>query len=221
MAEQGLPRVQQTGADIALAQVDQFGGARQVGGLQQQAAHALLADDHGLHPADAEKLLRRGVLDGGIGQGLDAYRRQFGGLQPIHQPTLLEGGGAGHDDQGGDRQGEGHGQQQQAAGQAVGGARRQALSPDIRKTNSRQAPGQARLVSGACGRSGVDGVPFPHAASMPCRARHFCTNLSVRGSSIDRKATPSRGHMNSANRLCRFGLGSSTRMSFSPAPIQQ
>src|SRR5690606_1244291 len=108
---------------------DQVGRARQVGGLQQQAADALFADDHGLDPADAQQLFSGGILDSGIGQGLDPDRGQLGGLQPVHQPTLLKGGGAGHHDEGGDGQGEGQGQQQEAAGQAVGGARRQALSP--------------------------------------------------------------------------------------------
>ena len=85
-------------------------------------------------------------------QNVQVSSGQFGGLQPVHQPALLEGGGAGHDDKGGDRQGEGHGQQQQAAGQAVRGARRQTLAPDVRQTNGDASPASA--VTTASARAG-------------------------------------------------------------------
>ncbi|MNI35631.1 hypothetical protein D3C73_896630 [compost metagenome] len=224
MAEQGLPGVQQAGAQIAAAQVDQVGRARQVGGLKQQSPHPLFADDDRLHPADAQQLFGGGVLDGGIGQGLDPDRGQFGRLQPIHQPPLLEGGGAGHDDQGGHRQGEDRRQQQQAAGQAVRGARPQPLRP---AGPPRGQAGQGR-PGGLGGRAdgmrqlGGQGLALDHGASARRRARiSFCVSLSSRGSSMDRKATPIRGQKNSANRLRTSGFGSEIRTSCRLSPIQQ
>src|SRR5690606_26985007 len=221
VAEQGLPRIQKAGADAALAQVDQFGRARQVGGLQQKAPHPLFADDHRLHPADAQQLFGGGILDGGIGQGLDFDRGQFGRLQPVHQPPLLEGGGAGHDDQGGDRQGEGDRQQQQSAGQAVGRPR---LQPPAQGAppggQGRRRPGGRRRGQGRL-QVGRRGLALGHDASARGRVRSFWASLSNRGSSMDRKATPIRGQRNSANRLRMSGFGSVTRTSCRLSPIQQ
>ena len=97
--QQRPPRIQGPGHPVGLSQVDEIWRAAEHGRLQQQAAHALFADRHGLDAADLQKLPGRVVLDLGIGQGLDPYRCGLGDANPVQQPTLVKGSGRRRNDQ--------------------------------------------------------------------------------------------------------------------------
>ena len=206
MAEQGPQRIQQLRPGAAASQVDEIGRAGQVRGLQQLAHDALVADRHRRHPADTQQLFRRLIVHGAVGQGLDAHGGEFGRLESIHQPALVEAGGVGPDDQGLHRHGEQHSQQQQPRRQAVGRLGLQPLAPVCGRPQpvkqvARNDPGR------------------PHGVAAPGRRAWIV--FRIRGRTTASTKTPAIGAQNWPNRAWMSGLGFSASSWFSRAPIQQ